>query len=90
MRMNGEEFTKEGNTLEQTVRIARRMAKMGVDYISVSAGERSRRCDTAPGGISSSRDRLQRLSHESPLVEPGWCTCIPGRCNQESAEKQRL
>lgn len=40
MRMNGEEFTREGNTLEQTVRIARRMAKMGVDYISVSAGER--------------------------------------------------
>ena len=40
LRMNGEEFTKEGNTLLQSGRIARRLAKMGVDYISVSAGER--------------------------------------------------
>ncbi|MGD8389179.1 MAG: FAD-dependent oxidoreductase [Desulfobacteraceae bacterium] len=40
MRMNGEEFTKEGNTLYQSTRVARRLAVMGVDYISVSAGER--------------------------------------------------
>ena len=40
LRMNGEEFTKEGNTLLQSGRIARRLAKVGVDYISVSAGER--------------------------------------------------
>ena len=40
MRMNGEEFTKEGNTLLQSERIARRLAGLGVDYISVSAGER--------------------------------------------------
>jgi NADPH-dependent glutamate synthase beta subunit-like oxidoreductase/2,4-dienoyl-CoA reductase-like NADH-dependent reductase (Old Yellow Enzyme family) len=40
MRMNGEEFTKEGNTLLQSARIARRLAGTGVDYISVSAGER--------------------------------------------------
>ncbi|MFZ0448851.1 MAG: FAD-dependent oxidoreductase [Desulfatiglandaceae bacterium] len=40
MRMNGEEFTKAGNTLLQTGRIAARLARMGVDYISVSAGER--------------------------------------------------
>jgi NADPH-dependent glutamate synthase beta subunit-like oxidoreductase/2,4-dienoyl-CoA reductase-like NADH-dependent reductase (Old Yellow Enzyme family) len=40
LRMNGEEYTKEGNTLLQSGRIARRLAKMGVDYISVSAGER--------------------------------------------------
>jgi 2,4-dienoyl-CoA reductase-like NADH-dependent reductase (Old Yellow Enzyme family) len=40
LRMNGEEFTKAGNTLLQTERIARRLAGMGVDYISVSAGER--------------------------------------------------
>lgn len=46
MRMNGEEFTKEGNTLLQSSRIALRMAKNGVDYISVSAGERFE--DAAP------------------------------------------
>jgi NADPH-dependent glutamate synthase beta subunit-like oxidoreductase/2,4-dienoyl-CoA reductase-like NADH-dependent reductase (Old Yellow Enzyme family) len=40
LRINGEEFTKEGNTLLQSGRIGRRLAKMGVDYISVSAGER--------------------------------------------------
>lgn len=40
LRMNGEEFTKEGNTLLQTARIACRLAAEGVDYISVSAGER--------------------------------------------------
>ena len=40
MRMLGEEFTKEGNTLLQSARIARRMASLGVDYLSVSAGER--------------------------------------------------
>ena len=40
VRMNGEEFIKEGNTLLQSTRISRRLAHMGVDYISVSAGER--------------------------------------------------
>ncbi|MBP7527033.1 MAG: hypothetical protein KA801_03855, partial [Syntrophorhabdaceae bacterium] len=40
VRMLGEEFTKEGNTLLQSSRVARRLASLGVDYISVSAGER--------------------------------------------------
>ena len=40
VRMLGEEFTKEGNTLLQSARIGRRMASLGVDYVSVSAGER--------------------------------------------------
>ncbi|HOD74417.1 MAG TPA: FAD-dependent oxidoreductase [Syntrophorhabdaceae bacterium] len=40
VRMLGEEFTKEGNTLLQSARVARRLASLGVDYISVSAGER--------------------------------------------------
>ena len=46
MRMNGEEFVKGGNTLLQSRRIARRLAGHGVDYISVSAGERFE--DAAP------------------------------------------
>ena len=37
VRINGEEFTKEGNTLLQSTRIARRLAKEGVDFISISA-----------------------------------------------------
>ncbi|MBI2853950.1 MAG: FAD-dependent oxidoreductase [Chloroflexi bacterium] len=46
VRINGEEFTKEGNTLLQSSRIGCRLAKSGVDYISVSAGERFE--DAAP------------------------------------------
>jgi NADPH-dependent glutamate synthase beta subunit-like oxidoreductase/2,4-dienoyl-CoA reductase-like NADH-dependent reductase (Old Yellow Enzyme family) len=40
VRINGEEFTKEGNTLLQSTRVGQRLAYLGVDYISVSAGER--------------------------------------------------
>jgi 2,4-dienoyl-CoA reductase-like NADH-dependent reductase (Old Yellow Enzyme family) len=39
-RILGEEFTKEGNTLLQSARVGRRLASLGLDYISVSAGER--------------------------------------------------
>jgi 2,4-dienoyl-CoA reductase-like NADH-dependent reductase (Old Yellow Enzyme family) len=37
-RMNGDEFTAGGNTLKQSRPIALRLAEMGLDYISVSAG----------------------------------------------------
>lgn len=40
VRINGEDFTTEGNTLIQSTRIARRLARMGADYISVTAGAR--------------------------------------------------
>ncbi|MBI2987772.1 MAG: NADH:flavin oxidoreductase [Deltaproteobacteria bacterium] len=40
IRINGEDFTVDGNTLFQSTRIARRFARLGVDYISVSAGSR--------------------------------------------------
>lgn len=40
VRMLGEEFTKEGNTLLQSARIGKRLAFLGIDYISISAGER--------------------------------------------------
>jgi len=48
VRINGEEFTKEGNTLLQSARIARRLAHLGVDYISVSAGERFEDAEPPP------------------------------------------
>jgi len=38
VRINGDEFTPGGNTLKQSRVIALRLAEMGVDYISVSAG----------------------------------------------------
>ena len=37
-RMNGDEFTLGGNTLEQSRKIALRLAELGLDYLSVSAG----------------------------------------------------
>jgi 2,4-dienoyl-CoA reductase-like NADH-dependent reductase (Old Yellow Enzyme family) len=40
IRINGEDFIIEGNTLEQSARIARRFAELGADYISVTAGDR--------------------------------------------------
>jgi 2,4-dienoyl-CoA reductase-like NADH-dependent reductase (Old Yellow Enzyme family) len=40
IRINGEDFTVEGNTLFQSTRIARRFARLGADYISVSGGSR--------------------------------------------------
>jgi NADPH-dependent glutamate synthase beta subunit-like oxidoreductase/2,4-dienoyl-CoA reductase-like NADH-dependent reductase (Old Yellow Enzyme family) len=45
-RILGEEFTKEGNTLLQSARVGRRLASLGLDYISVSAGERFEDADT--------------------------------------------
>lgn len=37
-RMNGEEFTSGGNTLQQSREIALMLAGLGLDYISISAG----------------------------------------------------
>lgn len=45
-RILGEEFTKEGNTLLQSARVGRRLATLGLDYVSVSAGERFEDADT--------------------------------------------
>jgi 2,4-dienoyl-CoA reductase-like NADH-dependent reductase (Old Yellow Enzyme family) len=39
-RINGDEFTQGGNTLAQSRPIALRLAKEGLDYLSVSAGGR--------------------------------------------------
>jgi 2,4-dienoyl-CoA reductase (NADPH2) len=40
IRFCGDEFIIRGNTLQQTRSIARRLAEMGLDYLSVSAGGR--------------------------------------------------
>jgi len=40
IRINGEDFVMQGNTLAQSRVIARRFAQLGADYISVSAGSR--------------------------------------------------
>jgi 2,4-dienoyl-CoA reductase-like NADH-dependent reductase (Old Yellow Enzyme family) len=40
VRINGEDFTVKGTTLLQSKRIAKKLAELGADYISVSAGSR--------------------------------------------------
>ena len=40
IRIDGEEFVLGGNTLLQSTRIAKRLAELGADYISVSAGDK--------------------------------------------------
>ena len=40
IRINGEDFTIKGTTLLQSTRIAKKLAELGADYISVSAGSR--------------------------------------------------
>ncbi len=50
VRINGEEFIKEGNTLLQSTRISRRFAELGVDYVSVSAGEKMEDAEPPPPG----------------------------------------
>ena len=40
IRINGEDFVLQGNTLVQSIMIARRFAQLGADYISVTAGSR--------------------------------------------------
>ena len=50
IRINGEDFHVEGNTLAQSTRIARRFAELGADYISVSAGSRFEDAKTPPEG----------------------------------------
>src|SRR5512135_656184 len=40
VRINGEDFVVQGNTVAQSGRIAAKFAELGADYISVSAGSR--------------------------------------------------
>ncbi len=51
VRINGEEFTKEGNILLHSARIGRHLAGLDVDFISVSAGERFEDAELTPEGF---------------------------------------
>ncbi len=50
VRINGEDFHVSGNTLAQSTRIAVKLAELGADYISVSAGSRFEDALTPPEG----------------------------------------
>jgi 2,4-dienoyl-CoA reductase-like NADH-dependent reductase (Old Yellow Enzyme family) len=48
VRINGEDFTIKGTTLLQSTRVAKKLAELGADYISVSAGSRFEDAPTPP------------------------------------------
>jgi 2,4-dienoyl-CoA reductase-like NADH-dependent reductase (Old Yellow Enzyme family) len=50
VRINGEDFVVQGNTLAQSTVIARKFAQLGADYISVSAGSRFEDASSPPEG----------------------------------------
>ncbi len=53
IRINGDEFIIDGNTLTHSTIIARKLAEMGIDYISVSAGAKYE--DTPSAAIGGGR-----------------------------------
>jgi len=60
VRINGEDFVVNGNTLAQSSRIARKLAELGADYISVSAGSRFE--DALPPPEGSAPDPMSGYS----------------------------
>jgi 2,4-dienoyl-CoA reductase-like NADH-dependent reductase (Old Yellow Enzyme family) len=50
VRINGEDFTIKGTTLLQSTQVAKKLAGLGADYISVSAGSRFEDAPPPPEG----------------------------------------
>lgn len=83
IRINGEDFIIEGNTLLHSTRIARRFAELGVDYISVSAGDRFEDALPPPPGMA-----LDPMSgYSGHRISPWWWT--PDGANVYLAEGVR-
>jgi 2,4-dienoyl-CoA reductase-like NADH-dependent reductase (Old Yellow Enzyme family) len=68
VRINGEDFVVEGNTLTQSTIIARKFAQLGADYISVSAGSRFE--DALPPPEGSPPDPMSGYSGHR--MSPWW------------------
>jgi 2,4-dienoyl-CoA reductase-like NADH-dependent reductase (Old Yellow Enzyme family) len=68
IRINGEDFVVEGNTLSQSTIIARKFAQLGADYISVSAGSRFE--DALPPPEGSPPDPMSGYSGHR--MSPWW------------------
>ena len=68
VRINGEDFVVEGNTLAQSTIIARKFAQIGADYISVSAGSRFE--DASPPPEGSPPDPMSGYSGHR--MSPWW------------------
>jgi 2,4-dienoyl-CoA reductase-like NADH-dependent reductase (Old Yellow Enzyme family) len=68
IRINAEDFTESGSTLLQSTKTARTFARLGVDYISVSAGSRFE--DSLPPAPNTPPDPLSGYSGQR--MSPEW------------------
>jgi 2,4-dienoyl-CoA reductase-like NADH-dependent reductase (Old Yellow Enzyme family) len=68
VRINGEDFTIKGTTLLQSTLIAKKLAELGADYISVSAGSRFE--DAALPGPNAPPDPMSGYSGHR--MSPEW------------------
>ena len=68
IRINAEDFTESGSTLLQSTKVARTFARLGVDYISVSAGSRFE--DSLPPAPNTPPDPLSGYSGQR--MSPEW------------------
>ena len=70
VRINGADFTIEGTTPVHSRRIAKRFAELGVDYISVSAGDRFEDALPPPQGMPP----ISFNGYSGNLMSPRWWT----------------
>ena len=83
IRINAEDFTIEGTTLLQSARIALRFAELGIDYISVSAGDRFEDTPPPPPG----KPPLPSDGYSGNRMSPKWWA--PDGVNVYLAEETR-
>jgi 2,4-dienoyl-CoA reductase-like NADH-dependent reductase (Old Yellow Enzyme family) len=86
IRINGEDFTESGSTLLQSTRVARHFCRLGVDYISVSAGSRFE--DAAPPPEGMPPDPMSGYSGER--MSPAWWFPDAPHVHLSAAIRERL
>ena len=83
IRINGEDFTIEGTTSQQSTRIAKRFAELGADYINVSAGDRFEDAPTPVPGMPP----FPSGGYSGSRMSPKWWA--PDGANVHLAERIR-
>ncbi len=68
VRIAGAEFVRGGNTLQQSTRIAKSFAELGVDYLNVSAGDKIEDAPTPPEGYPAD----STAGYSGERMSPPW------------------
>ena len=90
VRMNGDEFALGGNSLIQGKAIALRLAELGLDYISVSAGGKFEDAIPSRGRSPGPLHRIQRSSLHAPQMDARKSECLSRRRNKENHQRGRI